>query len=126
MNYWASWAWDFPHLAVGCSEFVLAFCLAWRLTHPRRPQPDRRFDVQPGQVHQMPGVGTMIADAGGWYRWASLPAAVLSTDRPLTNAAMRKMEGLHQAVQAGMLAPSEVRPMMPPDVSWIEFEGARR
>ena len=124
MNYWASWAWDFPHLAVGCSEFVLAFCLAWRLTHPRRP--DRGFDVQPGQVHQMPGVGTMTADAAGWYQWSSIPSMVMSTDRPLTSAAMRKMQGLHQAMQTGVLTPNEARTMMPPDVSWIEFEKARR
>ena len=38
-DYWATWIWDFPHLAVGLTEFVLAFSATWFLTNPTPPPP---------------------------------------------------------------------------------------
>jgi hypothetical protein len=91
-------------------------------------------------------VGYWLADLG--YTWAARPEPrfppdgvyhggptpegeppipALFTRQPLTTPLMRKMEGLHQAINAGLLTPEEAREMRPPpDVSWIGFEKVRR
>jgi hypothetical protein len=77
-------------------------------TRARRPHPHVPSAVQ-GQFNLPPST------AG-----PQLNHPALFTRQPLTTPLMRKMEGLHQAINYGVLTPAEARKF--PDLSWIEFQ----
>jgi hypothetical protein len=63
-------------------------------------------------------VPAVIAPVPDAYR-----TPVLTTERALSDTMMRRMEGLHQAINCSVLTPAEARKH--PDVSWVEFEKVR-
>lgn len=63
MSYWGIWINDFPHWAVGASEFVLAFCGVWRLTRPTSSTKICRATTHEGPFIPPPSTGGQTVHA---------------------------------------------------------------